>query len=156
MRDTTQLPSPLWGGTEGGGTEELLMTSGKSRGSVPSPAKREQARTMRKNMTECEAILWAGLRRGIQLEGSHFRRQVIIGPYIADFCCYAARLVIEVDGEQHGYDEIAAQDARRDAYIKAQGFRILRFSNHLIRTELASVLETIWVAVQDNHFNPHP
>src|SRR3954468_18666110 len=90
---------------------------------------RQFARTLRRNLTEPEKKLWWHLRHRLPLDGSHFRRQVAIGPYVADFCCHQAGLIVEVDGNQHGFDEQAARDGRRSEYLNAQGYRVLRFSN---------------------------
>lgn len=85
----------------------------------------EQARALRKNMTKEERKLWYDFLRGYPVR---FRRQEIIGSYIADFFCDKARLVIELDGSQH-YDEQIAYDETRTAYIQSQGMAVLRFSN---------------------------
>src|SRR5262245_26367551 len=90
--------------------------------STPTAKDRGRARTLRRRATEPEQRLWWHLRHRIPIEGTHFRRQVPIGPYIADFCCLKARLIIEVDGNQHGYDENALKDEKRTAYLASQGF----------------------------------
>ena len=85
---------------------------------------------MRRELTNAEEMLWRSLRdRGI---GAKIRRQCPIGPYIIDFACVAAKLVIEVDGPSH--DELAQQthDARRDAWLRQQGWRVLRIPNALV------------------------
>ena len=61
--------------------------------------------------------------------GYHFRKQVPIGPYYADIACHHARLVIEVDGDTHGTDAAERHDARRDAFLRGQGYTVLRFPN---------------------------
>jgi very-short-patch-repair endonuclease len=71
------------------------------------------------------------------------RRQAPIGPYFADFACHAKRLVIELDGGQHGEESNAARDNGRDAYMKANGYRVLRFWNNDVMQNLNGVLETI-------------
>lgn len=86
--------------------------------------KRDVARKLRSEMTRAEIVLWTRLRRG-QL-GARFRRQLPIGPYIADFACPAARLIVEVDGETHSTDEERAHDARRTAHLAGTGWRVLR------------------------------
>jgi len=95
---------------------------------MPTGRDRGRARALRRRATEPEQKLWWHLRHRVPLDGSHFRRQVPIGPYIADFCCLKARLIIEVDGNQHGYDEYLERDAKRTAYLSSQGFAVLRFS----------------------------
>src|SRR5215216_1132191 len=89
--------------------------------SVSSRAK-TNAKALRRQMTEPEKRLWWHLRHRLPVEGSHVRRQVAIGTYVVDFCCLPARLVIEVDGNQHGFDDALAYDVTRTAFLKAQGF----------------------------------
>ena len=100
------------------------MTSEDHRTRKPTLAK---ARRLRADMTEAEKRMWYLLRRG-QFGGLKFRRQVPIGPYIIDFACLSERLVIELDGGQH--DANAEEDARRTAWLEAQGYRVLRFWNN--------------------------
>ncbi len=109
---------------------------------------RSNARALRKNSTDTERLLWAALR-GHRLNGASFRRQVPIQSYIADFVCHAAKLVIELDGGQHFSDQSERADAARSAVIEAQGFKVLRFSNHDVMTYRDGVLETIAAAVAE-------
>ena len=88
------------------------------------------------------------------LDGTHFRRQVPIGPYVADFCCLGARLIVEVDGNQHGYDDHIARDRERTSYLVSQGFAVLRFSNLEVMTTTDSVPEAIYA--QLNVSTPTP
>jgi len=81
------------------------------------------------------------------MNGASFRRQVPIGPYIADFLCHSAHLVIEVDGGQHFEAEHLKRDTRRDAFLASKGLRVLRFNNHDIMTNRAGVLEMIAAAI---------
>jgi very-short-patch-repair endonuclease len=90
------------------------------------------------------------------VNGTHFRRQVPIGPYVADFCCLRANLILEVDGNQHGYDQHVVYDARRTAYLMSQGFRVLRFSNRDVLTAIDSVLEIILVELGTTTPTPNP
>jgi very-short-patch-repair endonuclease len=85
-----------------------------------------RARVMRSNMSRPEVILWARLKR-LRERGYHFRRQAPFKGYYLDFVCYPYRLVIEVDGFQHGEDRQAEHDAIRDAILERHGFRVLRF-----------------------------
>ncbi len=94
-------------------------------------------------MTEPEKRLWWHLRHRLPRAGSHFRRQVPIGSYVADFCCHAERLIIEVDGGQHSFDAQIDYDLRRSAFIEAQGFRILRFANADVMRNIDGVIDTI-------------
>ena len=89
-------------------------------------------------MTDAEQALWRVLRRR-QVEGFRFRRQHPIGPYIADFACLEAKLVVEVDGGQH--DE--QSDAQRAGYLAEQGYRVVRYWNHEVLGRLDAVAEEI-------------
>ncbi|MBI2383932.1 MAG: tRNA adenosine(34) deaminase TadA [Gammaproteobacteria bacterium] len=100
-----------------------------------------KARQLRAAMTEAERSLWSQLRSG-RLGGWKFRRQLSIGSYFADFACFEARLIIELDGGQHA-EERAAHDATRDAWITAQGFRVIRFWNNDVIGNLPGVVEEI-------------
>jgi len=91
-------------------------------------------------MTPAEHALWRRLRHR-QLGGHRFRRQFPIGPYIADFACPAARLVIEVDGGQH-FDEVAYEE-RREAFLSSRRYRVLRFWNGDVLGRMHDVLEVI-------------
>jgi adenine-specific DNA-methyltransferase len=95
-------------------------------------------------MTDAEARLWNRLR-GEQFDGHRFRRQVPIGPYVVDFACLKARLVIEVDGGQHA--EAIEADRRRTAWLESRGFRALRFWNVDVLQQTEGVLESIRVAL---------
>ncbi len=105
-------------------------------------AQRSQARSLRRASTDAEARLWGELR-GNRLCGHGFRRQVPIGPYIADFVCFANRLIVEVDGEQHGFDTNRRADERRTAWLEAQGFRVVRFWNNEVLKETGAVCNAI-------------
>lgn len=111
-----------------------------------SDFKRHTASRLRTGGTEAEAILWRHLRR-LDVKDSHFRRQVVIGPYIADFACLAARLVIEVDGSQHGTDAGRSSDEVRTRWLNAEGYRVLRFWNNDVMSKVKSVLDAIHQAI---------
>lgn len=110
------------------------------------------ARTLRQNMTDAERLLWRHLRAH-RFDGQKFRRQQPIGPYVVDFVHFGARLIIEADGSQH-CDSL--QDATRDAWLKQQGFRVLRFWNHDILQSPESVFEAVWNALQEAPLSPDP
>jgi very-short-patch-repair endonuclease len=103
----------------------------------PSPNK-PLARRLRRDATEAEKKLWAHVRNR-QMGGFKFRRQWPIGPYIADFICFEAKLIIELDGGQHTPES----DVARTAYLKAQGWTLLRFWNNDVLTNMEGVLRTI-------------
>ena len=98
-------------------------------------------------MTEPERKLWKAMRWRMPVEGTHFRRQVPIGPYIVDFCCLSAKLIVEVDGNQHGTDETQRYDHARTLTLEAQGFRDLRFANEDVNRDIDGVLDTITAAM---------
>ena len=109
-----------------------------------SPATRANARRLRAEMTPQERRLWKGLREINQMLGTHFRRQAPIGRFIADFAEYGRRLVIEVDGGQHG----GARDMARDAWLKGQGFVVLRFWNTEVDGNIEGVMQVVLDAVE--------
>src|SRR5690349_11970262 len=108
--------------------------------------RKASARRMRKDATVAEARLWRSLRRH-PIIGSHFRRQVVIGPYIADFACMAARLIVEVDGAQHGEETKAVLDKARTAWFETEGYTVLRFWNNEIFANIDGVLSVIHAAL---------
>jgi very-short-patch-repair endonuclease len=104
---------------------------------------KEYSRSLRKNMTNAEVLLWSKIRRK-SLGGYQFYRQKIIGSYIVDFYCHKAKLVIEVDGGQHYSPEGKQKDMVRDNYMNRLGLRVLRFSDREILENLDVVMEMIW------------
>src|SRR5438067_8513151 len=108
--------------------------------------RRGRAGALRDRQQPAEKYLWQALRQ-LPVQGSHFRRQVPIGPYIVDFACLAARLIIELDGGQHSRDDVAAQDRKRQLWLEAEGYRVLRFWNSDLGDNLEGVVETILAAL---------
>ncbi|MEO6191836.1 MAG: DUF559 domain-containing protein [Thermoanaerobaculia bacterium] len=100
------------------------------------------ARDLRKRQTPAEKALWKILRDR-RLRELKFRRQFPIDPFVADFCCWELRLVIELDGEIHAEAQQAARDRERDAFLRGSGFMILRFSNDRIFGDVLGVVEEI-------------
>lgn len=111
----------------------------------PTPDRLDRARTLRREMTGAEKKLWQQLRA--HRSGAHVRRQVPVGPYIADFLCRSHHLMIEVDGDQHGAGAQLASDRRRDHWFSDRGYRTLRFSNWQVMNEFESVILTIEAAL---------
>ena len=99
------------------------------------------AKTLRKRLTDTERVLWKYLRAK-QIEGLKFRRQEPIGNYIVDFVCYEKRIIIEVDGGQHSVNK--ERDSKRDKWFREQGFKVLRFWDNEVLTNIEGVLEVIW------------
>ena len=108
------------------------------------PRLRNFARAMRHQPTEAERQLWL-LLRNRRFANYKFRRQVLIGPYVADFVCYAVNLIVEADGSQHAEN---ARDAKRDAELLGRGFRLLRLWNHDILARPEIVLDAVWNALE--------
>ena len=82
----------------------------------------QTARALRKRLTEAERVLWPVLK-SLAPSHTHFRRQVAIGPYVVDFVCHAARLVIELDGGHHGKDKHMESDAKRSMFLESRGYK---------------------------------
>lgn len=93
-------------------------------------------------MTRAETMLWRYLKAH-HIDGLGFRRQVPMGRYIADFVCHSARLVVELDGESHDFEQRQKRDRARDAWFKSQGYVVLRFTNEYVLKNLMGVVEAI-------------
>lgn len=106
------------------------------------------AKTLRRNATKEERLLWKRLCLR-QAGGYKFNRQRPIGKYIVDFACLEKGLIIEIDGFQHGFEENAKRDQKRDAWLASEGFVTLRFTNRDINRNLDGVLRTIWSVLRD-------
>jgi very-short-patch-repair endonuclease len=107
-----------------------------------------KARSLRKVENDAEAALWSELRAR-RLAGHKFVRQLPIGPYFADFACREALLVVEVDGSQHANSDY---DAKRNAFMNANGWSVVRFWNGDVLQEGEAVLETL-IAILDGRMN---
>lgn len=101
-----------------------------------------KARSLRKNMTEQERILWQYLRKR-SINNFKFRRQYPIGNYIVDFVCLEKRLVIEIDGGQHNQSDNILYDQNRTQYIEKFGYKVIRFWNNEIESNIEGVYEEI-------------
>jgi very-short-patch-repair endonuclease len=97
---------------------------------------------LRRISTSAERILWDRIRNR-QAAGFKFVRQEIIGPYIADFVCRDCRVIVELDGASHAAEGRVEHDARRDIYLAGAGYRILRFANDDVFSDVDSVIATI-------------
>jgi len=142
-------PSPFVG--EGRGP--LPKAVGRVRGNAQGLTKRQQlpastvprSRGLRKATGEPERRLWCALREA--LPEAKFRRQVPLGRYHADFCSHAAKLVVEVDGDDHVAR--AAQDAERTRFLSSEGYRVMRFSNAEVMENIEGVVAAIAMAIAD-------
>ncbi|HYS01237.1 MAG TPA: DUF559 domain-containing protein [Candidatus Eisenbacteria bacterium] len=99
-----------------------------------------RARRLRSEMTDAELKLWMRLRCE-QIDGYRFRRQLPMGPYVADLVCLRARLVVEVDGGQHA--QACERDGRRTAWLALRGFKVLRFWDNDVLQQTDGVVEVI-------------
>jgi very-short-patch-repair endonuclease len=102
----------------------------------------QQARDLRKNMTEAEQVLWQRIRNR-QVNNLKFRRQQVIEGFIADFFCEEIKWVIEVDGGIHKSKEQAEIDKHRDEVFKARGIRVMRVKNDAVLNNIPEVLKEI-------------
>jgi very-short-patch-repair endonuclease len=110
---------------------------------ISTSIRRAAAKKLRANATPHERILWRALKE-IPIDGTHFRRQAPIGPYVVDFFCPAAHLIIELDGGHHNDDKTAKRDRDRQLWLEQEGYRVVRFWNSEINDDLTAVLERIY------------
>lgn len=108
---------------------------------------KEHAKWMRKNPAEAEAILWDCLKR--KALGQSFRRQHIIGQYIADFICLSAKVIVELDGGYHHFPEVQDSDEIRTRWLQSKGFLVIRFSNDEVISNTNEVLKRIKVIIDE-------
>lgn len=112
-----------------------------------NPGTIPRSRALRRDATPAERRLWLGLREAFP--DAHFRRQVPLGPYFADFASHRCKLVIEVDGDSHAHS--GERDAVRTEFLKAQGYRVIRFWNNDVMNSPEGVLDRI-----GHHISPTP
>ncbi len=101
---------------------------------------------LRKSLTEAEKKLWWELR-DFKRRGFHFRRQVPIGKYIADFACLKEKLIVELDGGHHTSSGQLSHDQRRDQWLRGEEFEVLRFFNDQVFKDKEAVLNAILQAL---------
>jgi very-short-patch-repair endonuclease len=115
----------------------------------------------RRTDTDAEQALWVNLYR-IPIEGTHFRRQIEIGPYRVDFGSLRLKLLIEVDGAIHDDAASRLRDTNRTIWLENEGYRVIRFSNREVTTNMNSVLYVIGLAIESQrialgyHVDQHP
>jgi len=114
-----------------------------------------RARYLRRQGTDAEKALWYQLRNR-RIEGTRFRRQQPIGPYIVDFVSFERRLVVEVDGGQRDEEVIAGRDEERTRWLNGKGYRVVRFWNSDILGNLEGVLESVAEALRGDSGTPSP
>lgn len=113
---------------------------------------REMARSLRQSMTPEEIKLWVRLR-DFRKRGYHFRRQCPMGGYIVDFVCKQQKLIVEVDGSQHGEDRELEYDRARDRYFSELGFRTLRMWNVDVNRSPDDAADTVLAALEGGGSN---
>ena len=113
---------------------------------VTKAIRRAAAKKLRVNATPHERILWRALKE-LPMDGTHFRRQAPIGPYVVDFFCPAKRLIIELDGGHHNEDATAERDSKRQAWLEQEGYKVIRFWNSDVTGNLNAVMERIYAEV---------
>ncbi|MFO7900315.1 MAG: DUF559 domain-containing protein [Planctomycetota bacterium] len=104
------------------------------------PRMTDRARELRRRSTFPEILLWSRLRGG-RAAGLKFRRQHVLGPYVTDFCCPAAWLVVELDGRSH--DNTQEADAERTRYLEEKGYEVIRFTNDDVLRDVNAVVVSI-------------
>jgi very-short-patch-repair endonuclease len=107
---------------------------------------RSRARKLRRELTDAERIVWSRIKEN-QLRGWQFRCQHPIGPYILDFACAKLKLAVEIDGATHASLPERLHDARRERYLGARGWVVMRFWNDEVYRNLTGVIETIQQAL---------
>jgi very-short-patch-repair endonuclease len=107
-----------------------------------SKRQRGRAKLLRRTMTRAETLLWRYLKAG-RIDGLGFRRQAPFRNYIADFVCLSVKLIVELDGESHDFEERQRADQSRDAFFESEGFHVLRFTNEQVMSNLEGVVEAI-------------
>jgi very-short-patch-repair endonuclease len=112
-----------------------------------SPLQRARAKQLRRVMTRAETLLWRHLKAH-RLARLSFRRQSPIGNYIADFVAHSCKLIVEVDGESHDFEERIRHDEKRDEWFASRGYRVLRFTNDDVLKNLEGVALAILQAAE--------
>jgi len=114
-----------------------------------NPRLQSNAKDLRYRMTKAEACLWKYVLKGRVLKGYQFRRQRPIDQYIADFVCLPLKLIIEVDGITHTYGEVANNDEVRQAKLESLGFKVIRFEDDEVLTQINRVRESILGVIEE-------
>src|SRR5262245_23799079 len=138
MNASRRQRTPLAREDRGRGVLSPSPSTGEGRGGGASLT--DRARALRRSMTDAERRLWLRLKER-QVNNARFRRQAPIGPYIVDFVCFDVKLVVEADGGQHA--DALSYDSKRDTWLVAQGFRVLRFWNNDVLRNTDGVVERV-------------
>jgi very-short-patch-repair endonuclease len=103
---------------------------------------RARAKRLREAMTPAETLLWRYIKAH-RIDGLGFRRQVPIGRYIVDFVCFSKSIIVELDGSSHDDEISQTKDSTRDAFLRSDGFTVLRFQNADVMANLQGVVDVI-------------
>ena len=142
-----QPTAPPGGGSTGvAGRGDALHPQRRSRGGRQTADLKVQARRLRAGATPAETRFWSELR-GERLGGFRFRRQHQIGPYIADFVCVSARLVVELLGSVHDSPEAVRKDAKRTAFLNEAGYKVLELANELVLNNIPEARSLVLAAL---------
>lgn len=109
---------------------------------------RNRARQLRSKATDAERLLWNDLRE-FKRHGFHFRRQVPIGPYVADFACHSAKMIIELDGGQHNEARNRKHDDKRTLFLESRGYRVVRIWNVEFFANSGAVVDFIFAIAKE-------
>ena len=115
------------------------------------PLEIQRAKQLRKKAPMVERLLWQALCSTAKTHGLRFRRQHVISPYIVDFICLRAMLVIEIDGPSHDVRQV--YDTKREHFLEGLGYSVVRFTNQDVRENLEGVVETIMNAAKERHLD---
>ena len=151
MKDSNKghrAPSPLTGEGRGEGEGE-----GEGRGEGGSRLLTGVAKRLRLEATDAERVLWREVRAH-RFAGFKFKRQEPLGLYVVDFVCYEAKLIVELDGGQHANQQEA--DAERTRWLESRGFRVVRFWNNDVLTNIAGVMHEIEKILNSSRPSPSP
>jgi very-short-patch-repair endonuclease len=131
------------------------MAWNREKPNPPSASAARNAPKQRKTMTDAERRLWTAFRKELsEISGTHFRRQMAVSPYVADFVCLAQRLIVEVYGKIHEDGDQRRRGTERDTYLRDQNFRVMRFSNRDVMLDMPLVLRRVEAALAASSATP--
>jgi very-short-patch-repair endonuclease len=134
-----------------------MMAWNRESAHPPTARAARNSSALRHSLTDAEKLLWNLLRDEVILPvGTHFRRQLAIGPYVVDFVCLGTRLVVEVDGPIHRGSAQVEYDAKRDLFLQGQGFRVFRFMNEDLVLRRTEVIHSVSAALAGTTPTPSP
>jgi len=111
------------------------------------------AKKLRQEMTKSEVCLWKYVLSAKQMKGYTFNRQRPIGNYVADFVCKELKIVIELDGISHLFEEVQEKDREKEVFLNSLGYTVLRFSDEEVLRDMRNVIRVIECVVEDIEAN---